>query len=89
MAADSLLLGMLRSRVRSSPPSGAPGAPADELPPAPDTLGEEVGTEATEDGGGAAGGAMVPTLDKGLSPTLSLTKLGFWVGILDDESSRF
>ena len=80
---------MLRSRVRSSPPSGAPGAPVDELPPAPDTLGEEVGTEATEDGGGAAGGAMVPTLDKGLSPTLSLTKLGFCVGILDDESSRF
>jgi hypothetical protein len=88
VAADSLLLGMLRSRVRSSPPSGA-AAPADELPPAPDTLDEEVGTEATEDGGGAAGGAMVPTLDKGLSPTLSLTKLGFWVGILDDESSRF
>ena len=77
---------MLRSSVSQS----LPGAPAadDELPLAPDTLGEEVGTEDTEEGGGAAGGAMVPTLDKGLSPTFSLTKLVL-LGGLDEESNRF
>ena len=79
---------MLRSRVSHSAPDAPgvpPGAPA-ELPPATDTLGAEVGTE---DGGGAAGGAMVPTLDMGLRPTLSLTKLGFCGGILEEESRRF
>ena len=77
---------MLRSSVSQSLP-GAPAADA-ELPLAPDTLGEEVGTEDTEEGGGAAGGAMVPTLDKGLSPTFSLTKLVL-LGGLDEESNRF
>ena len=78
---------MLRSRVSQS----LPEEPAADvvLPPAPDTLGVEVGTEDTEaGGGGAAGGAMVPTLDKGLSPTFSLTKLVL-LGGLDEESNRF
>ena len=77
---------MLRSRVSQSLPE-APAADV-ELPLAPDTLGEEVGTEDTEEGGGAAGGAMVPTLDKGLSPTFSLTKLVLFGGF-DEESNRF
>ena len=81
---------MLRSRVSQSLPEPEPG-PADvELPPLgpPDTLGDDVGTEDTNEGGGAAGGAIVPTLDKGLSPTFSLTKLVL-LGGFDDESSRF
>ena len=81
---------MLRSRVSQSlpdEPPPAPGAPV-VLPPAPDTLGDEVGTDDTDEGGGAAGGAIVPTLDKGLSPTFSLTKLVL-LGGFDDESNKF
>ena len=79
---------MLRSSVSQSfpvPPEAPPTAEADDPP----ELGVEVGgPEEGADGGGAAGGAMVPTLDKGLSPTFSLTKLVL-LGGLEEESKRF